>query len=268
MDDLIKKVSLDRRLSLKAKGLYVVLATTQGNAYSVLDMSKDGKHSHYAAYEELLESGYIMRKRSERLFPENQEKSNDALFPENQEKFPENQEKPRARTRVKLVTIASNSKEKEKTYSPKDKEKSSGKFVKPKYQDVEDYMRSRKWKRPDAESIKFVDFYETKGWMIGKNHMKNWQAAVRTWERQGENVVQENRKMIGDDPMVVRLYTIDFKDVPDDKVINAAIFCIERNLKTPNSLAKRFFNNTSLNEKFERACADKSLPPSLPPTLK
>ena len=29
----------------------------------------------------------------------------------------------------------------------------------------------------------FVDFYESKGWMIGKNKMKDWKAAVRTWER-------------------------------------------------------------------------------------
>ena len=29
----------------------------------------------------------------------------------------------------------------------------------------------------------FVSFYESKGWMIGKNKMKDWQSAVRTWER-------------------------------------------------------------------------------------
>ena len=28
----------------------------------------------------------------------------------------------------------------------------------------------------------FIDFYESKGWMIGPNHMKDWKAAVRTWE--------------------------------------------------------------------------------------
>lgn len=33
----------------------------------------------------------------------------------------------------------------------------------------------------DAE--KFCDFYESKGWMIGKNKMKDWQSAVRTWEK-------------------------------------------------------------------------------------
>lgn len=29
----------------------------------------------------------------------------------------------------------------------------------------------------------FVDFYSSKGWMVGKNKMKDWKAAVRTWEK-------------------------------------------------------------------------------------
>lgn len=33
----------------------------------------------------------------------------------------------------------------------------------------------------DAEN--FCDFYESKGWFVGKNKMKSWQAAVRTWQR-------------------------------------------------------------------------------------
>lgn len=33
----------------------------------------------------------------------------------------------------------------------------------------------------DAES--FYDFYQSKGWMVGKNKMKDWKAAVRNWQR-------------------------------------------------------------------------------------
>lgn len=33
----------------------------------------------------------------------------------------------------------------------------------------------------DAEA--FVDFYKSKGWVVGKSPMKDWKAAVRTWER-------------------------------------------------------------------------------------
>ena len=28
---------------------------------------------------------------------------------------------------------------------------------------------------------KFINFYESKGWMVGKNKMKDWKAAVRNW---------------------------------------------------------------------------------------
>ena len=34
----------------------------------------------------------------------------------------------------------------------------------------------------DDLSEKFVNFYEAKGWQIGKNKMKDWKAAVRTWK--------------------------------------------------------------------------------------
>ena len=37
----------------------------------------------------------------------------------------------------------------------------------------------------DAE--RFVDFYASKDWMVGKNKMKDWKAAVRNWNRQKKN---------------------------------------------------------------------------------
>lgn len=33
----------------------------------------------------------------------------------------------------------------------------------------------------DSEARKFVNFYQSKGWMVGKNKMKDWHAAVRGW---------------------------------------------------------------------------------------
>lgn len=46
----------------------------------------------------------------------------------------------------------------------------------------------------------FVDFYASKGWMIGKNKMKDWKAAVRTWEqgdkRKGVKVSGGNQKSV------------------------------------------------------------------------
>ena len=53
-------------------------------------------------------------------------------------------------------------------------------FKKPTLDQVKDYCILRK-NNIDAEA--FIDFYKSKGWQIGKETMKDWKAAVRTWER-------------------------------------------------------------------------------------
>ncbi len=53
-------------------------------------------------------------------------------------------------------------------------------FSTPTVDDVRAYCLERN-NKVDPQS--FVDFYESKGWMIGKNKIKDWKAAVRTWER-------------------------------------------------------------------------------------
>jgi hypothetical protein len=53
-------------------------------------------------------------------------------------------------------------------------------FVEPTVEQVQAYCQERN-NNIDAE--RFVDFYTAKGWMLGKNKMKDWKAAVRTWEK-------------------------------------------------------------------------------------
>lgn len=52
-------------------------------------------------------------------------------------------------------------------------------FTPPSVEEVKAYCLERK-NGLDAQS--FVDFYESKGWKVGKEPMKDWKAAVRTWE--------------------------------------------------------------------------------------
>lgn len=54
-------------------------------------------------------------------------------------------------------------------------------FIPPNLDEVKAYCEER-GNGIDAE--RFIDHYEARGWMLGKNKMKNWKAAVRTWERQ------------------------------------------------------------------------------------
>ncbi len=55
------------------------------------------------------------------------------------------------------------------------------KFTPPSLEEVESYCQDIDYSELDAGS--FIDFYESKGWMVGKNKMKCWKSAVRTWKR-------------------------------------------------------------------------------------
>lgn len=63
---------------------------------------------------------------------------------------------------------------------PRIVERNKKAFVKPTVDEVNEYCRER---GNGISGERFIDFYESKGWKIGKNHMKDWKAAVRTWER-------------------------------------------------------------------------------------
>lgn len=57
------------------------------------------------------------------------------------------------------------------------------KMEKPKLEEIKKYCLDRN-RGVDAE--KFWNYYEANGWKIGKNPMKNWKAAVHTWEKNSE----------------------------------------------------------------------------------
>ena len=52
-------------------------------------------------------------------------------------------------------------------------------FIVPSLEEVSAYCQER---NNNVDSQKFYNFYESKGWMVGKNKMKDWKASVRTWE--------------------------------------------------------------------------------------
>lgn len=52
-------------------------------------------------------------------------------------------------------------------------------MIKPTPEEVTEYARKVGF---ILDGNHFCDFYECKGWYVGKNPMKVWQAAVRTWK--------------------------------------------------------------------------------------
>ncbi len=80
------------------------------------------------------------------------------LVPEH-EPVPEKRERKRAQTRFSPPTIA----------------------------EVQDYCRER---GNNIDASRFVDFYASKGWKVGSSPMKDWKAAVRTWEQRNDQTAR------------------------------------------------------------------------------
>ena len=66
-----------------------------------------------------------------------------------------------------------------------------GRFAPPALQELTDYCLERK---NGISPQGFIDFYESKGWFIGRNKMVSWKAAVRTWEKRDKEA--EGKKQI------------------------------------------------------------------------
>ena len=59
-------------------------------------------------------------------------------------------------------------------------------FAKPSVKEAEEYMQSQKELCPDAltaraQALRFVNYYESNGWRVGRNAMKDWRAAANNW---------------------------------------------------------------------------------------
>lgn len=67
--------------------------------------------------------------------------------------------------------------------------KPHSRFTPPSLEEVEDYCRERD---NGIDAQHFLDYYESNGWRVGKNPMKDWRAAVRTWERRNTNAPRES----------------------------------------------------------------------------
>lgn len=72
-----------------------------------------------------------------------------------------------------------------------EKVKKRTKFVKPTLDELQAYIKE---KNLNVDPEAFIDFYNSKGWKIGKNSMKDWKAACRTWHRRVKNSTRQPQK--------------------------------------------------------------------------
>ena len=79
-----------------------------------------------------------------------------------------------------------------------DKRREKNIFIAPTHQEVLEYCIER---NNNVDVNKFIDFYESKGWMVGKNKMKDWKASIRTWEKDSKESLKQPTVV---DPLVER----------------------------------------------------------------
>lgn len=72
-----------------------------------------------------------------------------------------------------------------------DKPPTRPRFNPPTVKEVKAYCTEKGY---GVDPQRFVDYYTSNGWMVGKNHMKDWKAAVRTWHgKENTNGKTESR---------------------------------------------------------------------------
>ena len=71
----------------------------------------------------------------------------------------------------------------------------SGRFIKPKLDTLTAFGESIGL--PKSECVKLHDYYESKGWMVGKSPMKNWHSAVRNWHRRWKESLPDSQVNYG-----------------------------------------------------------------------
>ena len=64
-------------------------------------------------------------------------------------------------------------------------------FEKPTLSEIKEYCIER---NNNVDAQHFYDHYESNGWKVGKNSMKDWKAAVRTWEKNNYNKPAKSNK--------------------------------------------------------------------------
>lgn len=73
------------------------------------------------------------------------------------------------------------------------KEKKTKRFVKPSIEEIKEYVFENSL---NVDCEYFYDYYESNGWTVGKNHMKDWKATLRNWSRRNQKSTVKKKSQI------------------------------------------------------------------------
>lgn len=184
----------NKELSLKAKGMLCTMLSLpddwEFSEIGLTELSNDSRTSIRSALKELMEFGYLTRTRirDEKGKLANAEYT---IYEEPMYQKPTLEKPMLVKKHNKILNNkVLNNKENINNINIINT-KESKKFKKPTLEEVKEYCLERN-NQVDAEQ--FIDFYESKGWVVGKNSpMKDWKACVRTWEKGRTSTHKETR---------------------------------------------------------------------------
>ena len=147
--------------------MFVAARLTADMAFSFIRERMDRDNAAYMEkVEKRREAGKLGGRPKANAYDENQTKAKKANG------FSEKQNNPDTVPDTDTVpVIKKESKEKSMRFSP------------PTRQNVAEYCAEKGYSGFDVE--RFLDYYTSNGWMVGKNKMRDWKAAVRNWARAG-----------------------------------------------------------------------------------
>jgi len=187
----------DKELSLKAKGLLsVVLSLPNDWDYSVMGLasiSRECETSIKSALNELKLHGYLeVIKRMP-----NETDSGRIEYEYDFYESPRDLEKQEGKKQgVEILPVEIQGVENQPQLNTniinkekENKEERVKRFIPPTVEEVSAYCLER---NNGVDAQKFTDYYTANGWYVGKNRMKDWRAAVRTWERNNYQKPKDN----------------------------------------------------------------------------
>lgn len=93
-----------------------------------------------------------------------------------------------------------------------DKPPKRSRFAPPTVDEVQKYCQER---HSSVDPVAFVSFYESKGWMVGKNKMRSWRSAISSWERRDKSSQGEQPPSVPKMTYHVEIVDGEEVDVPD-----------------------------------------------------
>lgn len=196
----------DERLSLAARGLLVFLLSMSDDwQFSVNGLAKQlgiGRNKIIGLVKELQAAGYIsikketkqsgkfsgaawtIRETPENRSPENQTTENGTAVVTAVPKTAVPKTGVRKTGLLRNTNIKKDQYIKEIPKSSSTTPRTREKFTPPTLEQVKAYCQER---NNNVDPQRWLDHYTSNGWKVGRNPMKDWKAAVRTWERSGFN---------------------------------------------------------------------------------